>query len=74
MGERNISEQEVFDLLSLKEWVWVYPSNSDESVDLCFGHVNSRYLLVIINRSSKTVVTVRRMRDKEIKEYKGNMP
>ena len=70
MGERNISEQEVFELLSLEEAVMVSPSARDDSIDLCLGHVNGKYWLVIINRITKTVITVRPMRDKEIERYK----
>jgi hypothetical protein len=70
MSERNISQQEVLELLSLSEWVWIYPSDKDASADLCFGCVNFRYLLVVINRTTCNVVTVRQMSTQEITKYK----
>jgi len=47
----------------------MFPSSKDEVVDLYFGVVNSKYLLVVANRVEKTLVTVRKMRDKEKKAY-----
>jgi hypothetical protein len=72
MKERNISQQEVLELLSLSEWVWIYPSDQDDLIDLCFGCVNFRYLLVAINRVSFNIVTVRQMSRQEIRRYKEN--
>ncbi len=70
MSERNISQQNVLDLLCLEETVLVAPSDRDDSIDLCLGQVNGKYWLVIINRITKIVVTERPMREKEIEQYK----
>lgn len=45
--------------------VIVYPSTRDRDIDLYFGKDGAKYLLMVYNRKTGTIVTVRNMRQKE---------
>jgi hypothetical protein len=50
--------------------VLIVQSPHDEAVDLYFGLVDSKWILVVANRVTKSLITVRPMRDKEKQIYK----
>jgi uncharacterized DUF497 family protein len=69
MQERNISTDEILSILNLQVNVLIISSDRDKDVDLYFGKINQKYILVVINKSNKNLITTRRMRKSEIKVY-----
>jgi len=70
MRERQISYAEVAVIAEKLVNVVIYPSAKDTAVDLFFGKVDRAYLLVVINREEKSIITVRPMSKKEKCIYK----
>lgn len=65
MRERDVPECVVLAIVREEVECVIYPSTKDEDIDLYFGNVDGRYLLVVHNRATGTLVTVRDMRKKE---------
>ena len=65
MIERNISEESILEIVNGEADCVVYPSTRDEDLDLFFGRSEGRYLPVVVNRETGTLVTVRAVRKKE---------
>jgi hypothetical protein len=65
MHERSIPEAAVLEIVNGEVDCVIYPSTRDEDLDLYFGKSGDRYLLVVCNRMTSTLVTVRPMRKKE---------
>lgn len=63
--ERGFSKESIIAILNKETDVIVYPSTRDRDIDLYFGKDGSKYLLVVYNRKTGTIVTVRNMRKKE---------
>ena len=70
MDERGYDEIEILSIV--EHWVPVIISRSpiDESVDMFFGETQKKYIVVIVNRYTKTLITARPMNRKERKLYK----
>jgi len=65
IAERKFSKESIVSIVNKEVDVVVYPSTRDEYIDLYFGKDDSKYLLVVYNRQTSTIVTVRNMRKKE---------
>ena len=65
MLEREISSDEILLIVNKEVEVVVYPSSQDKEIDLYFGKVNKKYILVVVDRQNNNLITVRKMRDKE---------
>lgn len=69
MKERAISREDALSIVNKEVDVVVYPSGRDDHVDLYFGKIGANHLVIIMNRKTKTLVTVRKMRKKEKAVY-----
>ncbi|PKL35206.1 MAG: hypothetical protein CVV44_22790 [Spirochaetae bacterium HGW-Spirochaetae-1] len=69
MEERIISRESIVAILNKETDVIVYPSTRDEDLDLYFGKDGVKYLLVVYNRETCTIVTARNMRKNEKEIY-----
>jgi hypothetical protein len=65
ISERGFSKESILSIVNKEIDVVVYPSARDGDVDLYFGKEGSKYLLVVYNRETGTIITVRKMRQKE---------
>jgi uncharacterized DUF497 family protein len=63
--ERGFSKESICTILNKETDVIIYPSTRDKDIDLYFGKDGGMYLLVVFNRKTETIVTVRNMRKKE---------
>ena len=63
MVERDISLEAVESLLSGFSEVIVAPSKTDPEIDLVMGFYEGKGYVVIVNRVSQKIVTLRRARD-----------
>jgi uncharacterized DUF497 family protein len=63
--ERGFSKESILTIVSKETDVIIYPSTRDTDIDLYFGKDGPKYLLVIFNKRTETIVTVRNMRKKE---------
>lgn len=68
--ERGYTRDQILQIVDLEVNVLIVKSPIDEEVDLYFGLVDSKYVLVVADRLSKNLITVRAMRDKEKVIYK----
>jgi hypothetical protein len=70
MDERGYDEVEILSIV--EHWVPVITISSpiDDSVDLYFGEMNKKYIVVIVDKYTKTFITARPMNRKERKLYK----
>ena len=68
--ERKITKEMVLSVVNREVDILIYPSPKDETIDLYFGKVNNVYFLVVANRETKNLVTVRNMRTNEKKVYR----
>lgn len=70
MDERGYDEVEILSVV--ENWVPIIINRSpiDESVDLYFGEIDKKYIVVVVNRHTKTFITVRPMSRKERKLFK----
>jgi uncharacterized DUF497 family protein len=65
MRERDISVDEIGAILTKDVESFIYPSKQDSRVDMYFGKVDEKYIIVFCNRNTNKLVTVRKMRKKE---------
>ncbi len=65
LDERKFSKESIESILNKEVDVVIYPSTRDEDIDLYFGKYVGMYILVVYNRQTSTIVTVRNMRKKE---------
>jgi hypothetical protein len=65
LDERRFSKESIESILNKEVDVVIYPSTRDEDIDLYFGKSGGKYILVVYNRQTSTIVTVRNMRKKE---------
>ena len=63
--EREISKEEILSIVNNDVNIIVVPSKKDETVDLYFGVVNNKYILVVVNRETSNLITIRKMRKNE---------
>ncbi|MFH1715308.1 MAG: hypothetical protein ABH857_03835 [Elusimicrobiota bacterium] len=69
MSERKILKEEIEILLSNEQPSIIVPSKTDKDVELIMGFVLERGLVVIYNKKTGVLITVRQMRDKEKKLF-----
>ena len=65
MVERGISRDEILAVVYEKVAVVIYPSTQDELVNIYAGCVHQKYIVVIVNRLTNILITVRQMRKSE---------
>jgi len=65
MKERSITKEEVIAIIDKFVDVIVIPSDKDGLAALYFGKVGYKYLLIVVNKKTHIVITVRAMRRKE---------
>ena len=63
--EREISKEEILSIVNNSVDIIIVPSNKDKTVDLYFGIINDKYVLVVANRETKNLITTRKMRKNE---------
>jgi hypothetical protein len=69
MQERGYTEDEVLLVLYGEAPTIVYPSPREATVDLFFGRVAGKFMMIPVDREKETVITIRPMRDKEKEIY-----
>jgi len=67
--ERNITLDEIEEVLLERVETITIQSKKDKDVDLILGYVNGKGIAVIVNRLTGVLITVRRMRDNEEKLF-----
>jgi hypothetical protein len=67
--ERGINEEMILKVVDKKVDILIYQSPQDVLVDLYFGKVEDLYILVVVNRETKNLITVRNMRKNEKNVY-----
>ena len=70
LNERQISKEEVLSIVNREVGILVVPSDRDLDADLYFGKVQLKYILLVVNNKTNTLITVRKMRANEIKAFK----
>jgi hypothetical protein len=65
MQERGFSAIDLLKVLQKEVHSIILPSPKDDTVDLYFSRIDKRYLLVVVDRITHIVITVRPMRRKE---------
>ena len=63
--ERGISKSEILSIVNNEVDILVVPSGKDKNIDLYFAKINNKYLMVVVNRKTKNLVTTRKMRKNE---------
>jgi hypothetical protein len=69
LSERGYAKDEVLSVLDGDVPSFVYPSPKEESVDLYFGRVGEKFLMIPVDRLNRTIITVRPMRKGEKENY-----
>jgi hypothetical protein len=69
MIERGYGKDEVLCVLNGDVPSFVYPSPKEESVDMFFGRVGEKFMMIPVDRSSQAIITVRPMRKGEKENY-----
>lgn len=70
ISERNILKNEILSIVNNDVDVLIIPSDRDNDIDLFFGFINNKYILVVANRITKVLVTTRKMRKNEVNAFK----
>jgi hypothetical protein len=68
--ERGYTRGQILQIVDLHVNALIVQSPRDKEVDLYFGFVDSKWILVVANRITKGLITVRPMRKKEKQLYK----
>ena len=63
--QRDISKEEILSIVNNAVNVLIIPSNRDKTIDLHFGKVQNKYILVVVNKETRNLITVRRLRKNE---------
>ena len=67
--ERGYSAEDVLKVLNEEVPSIIWPSPREETVDLYFSKINTKYLLVVADRETPSMITVRPMRANEITAF-----
>ena len=67
--ERGFSANDVLKVLNEEVPSIVLPSPREETVDLYFSKISLRYVLVVVDRFTHSIITVRPMRTNEITAF-----
>ena len=65
LKQRNISKNEVLSIVNNDVDVIIINSPQDELVNLYFGYINEKYIIVVVNKISHNLITTRKMNKKE---------
>jgi hypothetical protein len=65
MKERGYTHDEILMVINGEVPVIVYPSPREKTVDLYFGKVDDKYLMIPVDRVKKSIITARPMRKQE---------
>ncbi len=65
INEREISKEEILSIVNNEVNIIIVPSEKDKTVDLYFGLVNNKYIMVVVNRETNNLITIRKMRKNE---------
>jgi hypothetical protein len=69
MAERNVTEEQILQILDGNVTSIVYQSPVDKEVDMYFGKTGNKCLMIPVNRTTRSVITVRPMRKNEKKLF-----
>jgi hypothetical protein len=69
MRERGYTHNDILRVLHGEVPALIYPSPQEKSVDLYFGLVDNKYMMIPVDRDKKTIITVRPMRKIEKQIY-----
>ncbi len=69
LRERKFSRESIKAILNKEVDVVIYPSTRDDDIDLYFDKEGGKYILVVYNRKTFTVITARNMRKNEKKIF-----
>ncbi len=59
MTERGYLETDVLQILEGDVPAYVYPSPREETVDLYFGCIGDKFMMIPVDRGKETIITVR---------------
>ena len=69
MFERGYSQEEVLKILDGEVPSLVYPSPKENTVDLYFGKVGDKFIMISVDRTTQSIITIRAMRKGEKDHY-----
>ncbi|MDD5673455.1 MAG: hypothetical protein PHC61_04785 [Chitinivibrionales bacterium] len=69
MLERGYSQEEVLKVLDGEVPSLVYPSPKENTVDLYFGKVGNKFIMIPVDRTTQSIITIRAMRKDEKDQY-----
>jgi hypothetical protein len=69
MAERGYSQEEIFMVLDGEVPSIVYVSPKENTVDMYFGKVGNKFLMIPVDRISQSIITIRAMRKDEKELY-----
>jgi hypothetical protein len=67
--ERHISEDSLFQLLNGQVDTVIANSKTDPAIQLIYGVVEGKDLVVIVNQETHVIVTARRMQKRELRYF-----
>jgi hypothetical protein len=65
IDERNYTQDELLSVLNGDVPAIMYPSPREESVNLYYGQIGNKYLMIPVDIEKKTIITIRPMNKKE---------
>jgi hypothetical protein len=69
MIERGYSQEDVLMILDGEVPSLVYASPKEDTVDMYFGKVGDKFIMIPIDRTNKSIITIRAMRKGEKEQY-----
>lgn len=69
MKERGYTENEILSVLNGEVPTYAYKNPKDGTVDLYFGQVGGKFVMIPANREKETIITIRPMHKKEREVY-----
>jgi hypothetical protein len=69
MVERGYSQEEILMILDGEVPSIVYVSPKENTVDMYFGKVGGKFIMIPVDRTSRSIITVRAMRKGEKEIY-----
>jgi hypothetical protein len=72
-GERGFSESDILKVLDEEIPSIVLQSPREDTVDLYFSKINTKYLLIVVDRMTHIIITVRPMRKNEKEQFEKEM-
>jgi len=69
MLERGYSQEEVLMVLDGEVPSIIYPSPKENTVDLYFGKIGEKFIMIPVDRTTQSIITIRAMRKGEKNQY-----